>query len=432
VVPAGMNAGNLQSELFGLTFVLLLIIVVLVVLLIRMYTFLRRRSLGLNARNTSQQQPVEFVVSTFQEMVAKLKEKERELEELRTHAETRAEVYESYSENILQCVPSGMISFDTSRRIMTVNRAAAEILDVDAAELIGKPAEALGPVIASIISDPEASPRQRREATYETRGGVQRWLGFFTSSLRDREGRQIGTILGFSDLTEIKLLREKIELRERLTHLGEVSAGIAHELRNPMAVIAGYAQMLDARTPGDAPTKQAVRAIRKEIAGMNRVINEFLQFARPTELNAGAVDLADLLREVIPGALGDRDDVEVETDLAPRAFVRADETLLRQALFNLVRNAVEAMPGGGRIRIASRPRNDLVEITVSDTGPGIPEEIRHKIFIPFVTGKDDGTGLGLAIVHKIVVMHEGGITVDSDGGGTTFTLQLPRAEGDEG
>jgi PAS domain S-box-containing protein len=407
--------------LFSLFAVLLLVFV-----LVRFLSYSRRRSGG--GRGGAQgQQPVEFVVNTFHELVAQLKEKERELEQLHSHAELRADTYESYSENILQCVPSGMITFDVEGRIVTVNRAAADIMDLDAKTLPGKPAQVLGPAIASILKAPETSPRERREATFDTSRGEKRWLGFFTSSLKDRDDRRLGTILGFSDLTEVKLLKEKVELRERLSHLGEVSAGIAHEIRNPMAVIAGYAQMLDSKTPDEAPTKKAVQAIRREIAGMNRVINDFLHFARPTALNATSVDLVELMPDILDSALQNRKNISVQVGLAEGFPVRADETLIRQAFINLVQNAGEAMPEGGSISISSLPKKDLLEIVIRDTGPGIPEELRGRLFLPFVTGKDDGTGLGLAIVHKITVLHEGTMTVESDESGAAFSLQLPLA-----
>lgn len=421
-----MSGNDFSGEFIGLTLLLLVAVLLFLIILVRILANSRRRS-GAGRNSVHGQQPVEFVVNTFQELVAKLKEKERELEQLHFNAEHRADTYESYSENILQCVPSGMITFDVKGRIVTVNRAAADILDLDAREMPGKPVDVLGPAIASILKAPETSPRERREAAVDTAKGERRWLGFFTSSLKDPDGRLLGTILGFSDLTEVKLLKEKVELRERLSHLGEVSAGIAHEIRNPMAVIAGYAQMLDSKTPEDAPTKKAVQAIRREISGINRVINDFLQFARPTELNAIRVDLVELMPDILEAALQNRNDISVDTDLAPGFPVRADETLIRQAFINLVQNAAEAMPEGGSISISSVAKRDLLEIVVRDTGPGIPEEMRSRLFLPFVTGRDDGTGLGLAIVHKITVLHEGTISAESGESGAVFTLRLPLA-----
>ncbi len=423
-----MDGANIPQNFLFLTYFLLVVVCILLYLGIRFYASSRRKSIT-GEQKPDGRQPVEFVVDTFKELVAKLKEKERELEELRSRAEYRADTYESYNENILQSVPSGVITFDVEGRIVTVNRAAAEILHIQADELIGESAVTLGPAIAAILKNPESAPSERKEATFETRDGHKLWLGFFTSILKGRDGRKLGIILGFTDLTEVRLLREKIELRERLTHLGEVSAGIAHELRNPMAVIAGYVQMLDAKTPDNAPGKQAMQAIQKEISGMNRVITDFLQFARPTELNSTSLDLAEIIPDLLRATLAEESVIKVELELTADVPVRGDEVLLRQALVNLIRNAVEVMPKGGTVTITSVLKGEgVLELKIQDTGTGIPETIRDKIFIPFVTEKAEGTGLGLAIVHKIIVLHEGTIEVQSGDQGTTFTIRIPVAE----
>ena len=419
----------MSGGMFPFFLFLLALVLVLIILALRSLLLIRKRMTGTDASGGAKQQPMEFVVGTFQELVAKLKEKERELEELRNRAEQRANHYESYSENILQSVPSGMITFDVEGRIIMVNRAAENILGFQSGELLGRTASAVGDAMEQMLQEP---PAGRREVAYTARDGRRLWLGLFISDLLDREGKNLGRILGFTDLTEIRRLREKVELRERLTHLGEVSAGIAHEIRNPMAVIAGYAQMLDARGELDEGARQAVQHIRKEIDGINRVIGEFLQFARPTEPNMESLDLGEVLAEALD--LSDHEGCHVETrsDIPDGIRVRGDGILLRQCFQNLMKNACEAMAGGGQLGLRVVENGNRVRVEISDTGPGISEEVRDRIFLPFVTSRDEGTGLGLAIVQKIVVLHEGAIEVESGETGTVFKVTLPmvREEGD--
>jgi len=414
----GFSAGTLPLVLF-----LLALLLTIVILGLRSLLLIRKRMAGSgNSPTGDRQQPMEFVVGTFQQLVTQLKEKERELEELRSRAEQKAEHFASYSEDILQSVPSGVITFDVEGRIVTVNRAARHILNVSPEELLGHTASVLGVATADILNEPAAG---RREMAFTTRDGRRLWLGFFVSDLVGPDDHTLGRIMGFTDLTEVRRLREKIELRERLTHLGEVSAGIAHEIRNPMAVIAGYAQILDGRSDLDESARATVRSIRKEIDGINRVISDFLQFARPTQPRLERVDVSVIAEEAVETWEPNRTDLERRMDLQPHAWVRGDDVLLRQCFLNLIKNATESMSGGGRLAVRSFIRDDRVILEVSDTGPGIPEEIRDRVFLPFVTSKDVGTGLGLAIVHKIVVLHEGTIDVESGEVGTTFRIVFP-------
>ncbi len=414
----------MPSGMFPFFLILLALTLVLVVLGLRSLLLIRKRMSGAELSEGPRQQPMEFVVGTFQELVAKLKEKERELEELRSRAERRADHYESYSENIFESVPSGLITFDVDGKIVMVNRAAETVLGLKADELSGQTASALGSAMEHMLGEP---PIGRQEAGYTTRDGRRLWLGLFISDLTDRGGANLGRILGFTDLTEVRRLKEKVELRERLTHLGEVSAGIAHEIRNPMAVIAGYSQMLDGRPGLDDEARQMVRHIRKEIEGINRVITEFLLFARPTEPNLERVNLSELMTEALDGSGCAGAVIKIHLDIPAETWVRGDEILLRQCYQNLLKNACESMTGGGRLTVRASSEGPRVWVEVSDTGPGIPEEVRDRIFLPFVTSKDEGTGLGLAIVHKIVVLHEGSVEVDSGSAGTTFRVVLPAA-----
>lgn len=365
---------------------------------------------------------VGFVVDTFHELVSKLKEKEKELEILKKIAEQRAEDVESYNKNILQSVPSGVISFDRELKIESINSPAEKILELKAESIIGKDyLEVLGKAISNILK--EGKSVERGEIQYQTSSGRWIWLGLTFSPLRDSAGKDIGHILVFTDLTELKALESQAELRERLSSLGEMSAGIAHEIRNPLGVIAGYTKLLSKKV--DAALLPTVEAISKEVEVMDRIISDFLSFARPVDLIISKVNLNDVIQSCIASIAGNISNIEVSMDIDKSLFISGDEVLLRQAFTNLIQNSVEAMRDGGKLSFGYKDTGDYMEITVSDTGHGMSDGIKDKIFLPFYTTKEKGTGLGLAIVHKIIVSHGGTILVDSTDAGTIFKLRLP-------
>ncbi len=373
---------------------------------------------GITTKDTSQ---VGFVVDTFHELVTKLKDKEKELEVLRQKAEDKATIIEGYNENILQSVPSGVISLDEALRVTKVNLSAEKILEIKRESTLGKyHADVLNKPITDLLNDKKII--ERGEITYLTPSGRRIWLGLTLSPLKDREETIIGQILIFTDLTQLKALEAQMELRSRLSSLGEISAGIAHELRNPMAVIAGYTQLLSKKA--DPSLKPTVDAITTEINVMNRIISDFLSFAKPAELAISDVDLKKIIENCIVTLVRERNNIKVHLDIEDLPVIKGDDILLRQAFTNLIQNAVEAMPAGGDLTIKYATSN-LLEVMVSDTGPGIAEDMADKIFLPFFTTKDRGTGLGLSLVQKIIVSHGGSISVDSNKRGATFRIRLP-------
>ncbi len=379
--------------------------------------FYRSKSKG-NKEDVSK---VGFVVDTFRELVSKLKEKERELEILRQSAEDRAVIIEGYNENILQSVPSGVMSFDEEMRIAKINLAAERILEVRRDMILGRHhTDVLNEPMTNLIN--ERKIIERGEIWYKTPSGKKIWLGLTLSPLKNQEGKTIGQILVFTDLTQLKALQSQMELRARLSSLGEISAGIAHELRNPMGVITGYTKLLSRKI--DEPLKPTVDAIVREIDVMNRIISDFLSFAKPDELTITDVDLKMIFDNCVKTLTGSRKDIKTSIDISGIPAVKGDEVLLRQAFTNLIQNAVEAMPSGGELTIRSST-GDFLEIAVSDTGSGIAEGIADKIFLPFFTTKDSGTGLGLAIAQKIIISHGGNISVaPGTDKGTTFKVRL--------
>ncbi len=369
-----------------------------------------------------------FIINAFQDVTRQLKENEKELQRLKAVAEHRAENVESYNENILQCVTSGVMSFDIQCRLITINRAAQETLALNRVQVIGKTSRDIfgaGDITKAVHATLERKiPSARMEAMLY-HAGNQLWLGYNTAVLTDRHNAAIGVILSFTDLTEVKRLQEQVELRERLTALGEMSAGIAHELRNPMAVISGYLSLLSKRT--DLIGQEVIRKTMDEINGMNRIIGDLLTFARPASLNRVSVNSKELIESCLAAVIKAK-------DMGPRLTtsiklddiqISCDEVLMRQAFSNVIQNAIESMLDGGNLVIESKSGKDL-KIIIHDTGIGIPSDNLKKIFLPFYTTKDSGVGLGLALAHKIITSHGGRIEVESKmGQGTTFTVLIP-------
>ena len=225
--------------------------------------------------------------------------------------------------------------------------------------------------------------------------------------------------------SEIKSLREQLVMKERLAALGEVSAGIAHEFRNPMGVIAGYARLLLKGLEESDGRRELVQGILTEVEEMNRVMEELLKFSKSESVKKVELDLARLLREIVGGMedMGHRVDFPAGDAVA----IKGDETLLKQAISNLLRNAVQA---GNKVRLSLEPAHlqgkEGVCVAVKDNGAGIPAESFEKIFMPFYTTKNGGSGIGLALVQKIAPAHGGSVSVNSkEGKGSTFRLFLP-------
>ena len=397
---------------------LLLIAILVFAYLVRAVVKIFKAKKQLEQKDSSQ---VGFVVDTFHDLVSKLKEKELELESLRQKAEDRATEIEDYNENILQSVPSGVISFDSDMRITKVNAAAEKILEVHENSSIDKHyTEILKEPIIGLLKDKKTI--ERGEISYLTPSGKRIWLGLTLSPLKNTEGEVIGQILVFTDLTHLKAFESQVALRDKFSGLGEISAGIAHELRNPMGVIAGYTKLLSRKI--NPPLKPTVDAISKEIIVMDRIISDFLSFAKLTEPDISRVDLKKLIANCLTAVTGNRKDIILHLHISGLPPLNADEVLLRQAFTNLLQNSVEAMPQGGELTIQSEIK-DAIVLIISDTGHGISENVLGKIFLPFYTTKEKGTGLGLAIVHKIIASHGGTISVDSSEKGTTFKIVFP-------
>lgn len=339
----------------------------------------------------------------------------------------------TYTENVLESMADGLISVDSEARIVTLNRKAGEILGAAEEELKGKGiAQVLGGTVAGLLQSPEKRWMVReQEVEFVHRQGIRIPLSLSAAPLKDERGREMGSVLLLRDLREIRELQEKVRRSERLASLGRLAAGMAHEIRNPLSSIRGFAQYFMRRLRGQEEEVGYASIMVREVDRLNRVITQLLDFARPKEPQREPHSLDTIMSSSL-SLLGPeiaRRKVEVEKECEPALpLVAVDRDQLSQAFLNLLLNALESMDGGGKIRIGLRkgPVPSTVEATVADTGGGIPAEDLGKIFEPFFSTKRKGTGLGLAIVHQIVEGHGGEISVESrEGIGTTFKILLP-------
>jgi len=427
----------------GGAFVLVTVIVVMIIggsflFSLALRRFLRRGeqqpSDDLGTLKPAGENPSAFMAASMQAVIQKLREQEKELESLHRREKERAQQTERLSEAVTRNMPAGLLLVNATGLITSVNPAAENALGVRTlayrryTEALG-PDSALSRLLTSCME--EARTFRREEVEYTTPGGELRQLGVTISPILHGPRKVSGAICLLSDLTELTLLQKQMRLKENLATLGELSAGIAHEFKNALATISGYAQMIRSEATGGDTVENAER-ILEQTRALTHVVTEFLKFARPLELADEQVVIRPLIervaaevREAMPQV-----GMTIEGDFLE---VAGDEGLLRQALLNLARNAAEAVanqPFGGRVTLRGTVERSsgrsVQRISIADNGPGIRPEELPKIFVPFYTTKANGTGLGLAIVQRIVVQHGGAVEArNQPEGGAEFILWLP-------
>lgn len=358
------------------------------------------------------------------------------------------------SQEVLRHLPSGLVAFDAAGKVEEANPAAHAALGFRRthgltleqvfrdASLLEPDGAALG-AAATVLPECFASGRtlQRKLMAYTTPQGERRRLGITVFPVlhhdpdedRDRP-HPAGLICLLTDLTSIHALEEELQRRKNMSALGEMAAGIAHEFKNALATISGYAQMLTARLEGD--TRGHAVKIIEQAAMLNNIATEFLTFARPLEVQPERIELGRLLH-YCADAIRVQDFPQVELRIEGEfPAIAGDGVLLTAAITNLLRNACEAIVQsghGGHVEVRftgldHKAGRHLARIEFSDDGPGVPAALNEKIFIPFFTTKPSGTGLGLAMVHKIITAHQGSILLtDATPGHTIFTVLLPAA-----
>src|ERR1700687_2520150 len=352
---------------------------------------------------------------------------ERELEVKSEHLADLQVVHR----DVIQSISSGLITTDLAGAITSINLAGLAILRQPDERLIGAPVTESGLISASQWADMTAASEHQGKLRVEGQlpyDGDSPFIGFSISRLNDAFGAHRGYILIFQDLTAWRRMQDELRMKDRMAAVGELAAGLAHEIGNPLAAISGSVQMLSSALPGDASQRRLIDILLKESQRLDRTIKGFLRFARPRERSSLPFDVAHLLSENME-LLANSEEVSsrhhLELDLEPpSARLVADPDQVSQIFWNLARNALRAMPDGGTLRVVGRLDGDAYRLQVVDTGRGMSASQRTNLFHPFQSFFDGGTGIGMAIVYRIVEDHGGRLRVDTaPGRGHTINVE---------
>ena len=340
-------------------------------------------------------------------------------------------------ERIVASIRSGVVTTDLEGRIYTFNQAAEEITGYSEEDLRGQDAsiffgEMKDQVTDSLEAAEKGLPSPRFETDCLTSEGLRLRLGFSLSPLFSESGQTTGMVITFQDLTQVRALEESSRRQDRLAAIGRMAASIAHEIRNPLAAMRGSIQMLRSEMGANSSQTELMEIILRESDRLNRIITDFLSYARPRSITQSRVDVGELVHRTFallrhsPEIIDGQEIIE-ELPTEP-AYAEADSGQLQQVFWNLARNALQAMPKGGTLRASLKTNsNNRLRITFTDTGRGMSPDQVERLFEPF-SSTTGGTGLGLSIVYQIIRDHGGTINVRSrEGQGTTISIELPAA-----
>jgi PAS domain S-box-containing protein len=355
-----------------------------------------------------------------------------------------------FSQSVLRALKSGVVVMDLSGRVIRANSATEEIIGAREIHLLGHQMSEFPELLElnQVIQNTLVTgvPEDRYEVLIKNRGSVVP-LGLTTSLLTDHTGKVIGVVANFRNLAQIRKLEEQLRRSQHLAALGQIAAGVAHEIRNPLNSIRGFAQLLQELVGKGGQQEEYAQIILEEVDRMNRIVQDLLDYSRQRELTLAPVPMdtliADLVRDMQPEAKAGNVALSVAKadNILPNVMGNSDK--LRQVLRNIFMNAVQACDKGGSVtinmsmreeraidskhqNIADAPVRRMLAVAVEDTGGGIDPAVIGKIFDPFFTQKDSGTGLGLSISQKIIDQHSGRIEVKSEmGKGSTFTVLVP-------
>lgn len=374
------------------------------------------------------------IVAFYSNYLASNPELERELEEQTQNLAS----LRTFHRDVVQSISSGLVVTDLEGMTLSVNRSGEKILGLNESDLTGRRVSETG-----LFSEPgwrhlaeRSSLGILRSETTVHRGGDLLHIGFTLSPLREGDGTHRGYILIFQDLTDWRDLQERVRLQDRMAALGQMAAGLAHEVGNPLAAISGSTQMLAGRLNTSPAEAKLLQITIKESQRLDRTVKSFLQFAKPRDRHPELFDIAALLVEDT-ALLRNSSDVgekhRIELDLEPEsAEITADVDQVGQLFWNLARNALQAMPNGGTLTVRGRLKETNYHLEICDSGRGMTEEEKAKLFQPFKSFFDSGLGLGMAICYRIVQEHGGEIRVESElGQGTTIHVSLPREGAEE-
>ncbi|CAN5310601.1 ATP-binding protein [soil metagenome] len=396
------------------------------------------RSFGVTPETSKTIQIVAFNVVAFLVvglLAARLAERRASGEKLKETTKTLANLRVLH-ERIVESIRSGLITTDLEGKIYTFNATAAEITGFTAEEMRGKQIFALfGDINLSLTNALEITETGEQPQRFETdiltpEDTVVR-VGYSISPLYSETGEATGLIITFQDLTEIRTMEENVRRKDRLAAVGRVAAGLAHEIRNPLGAMRGAIQVLESQTPPESTQASLMEIILRESDRLNKIITNFLTYARPRISNFSEIDLREAVSDTFTLLKHSPDVKEFHTleSVLPEnpVMISADPTQLKQIFWNLARNAILAMAEGGTLKVSLEELGEKrIRILFADTGCGMSAKQVERLFEPFSDSTTGGTGLGLSIVYQIVRDHNGTINVRSiEGKGTTITIEFP-------
>lgn len=359
---------------------------------------------------------------------------------------------------ILSSLRCGILSINRENRITAINEIAIRILELENRDYVGADVRDVLKNQALLLQSLNDAYQMknlpsRAEMEIRVRGGANRTVGYTISFIKEEDGEINGISLFFKDLTLVEQLNEQEKLKDRLAALGQMAAGLAHEIRNPLAAIELTASLIKRRLADHPNHTTQLESIQSEVRKLNKIVTDCLEFVRPVKISQEKVNLASLLDESVLIALStiDKKQFRLNKNYLPTPPVPVDYNQMKQVVVNILVNALQALGNQGSIEIACGPSSSFQRnatygnskfsdtnlgrqlnmasyawVKIVDTGQGIPEDTLSKIFYPFFTTKEKGSGIGLAIAQKIVDCHHGSIDVESEPGkGTAFTIKLP-------
>lgn len=340
--------------------------------------------------------------------------------------------FRALTSDVLSRLDLGVITTDTQAIVTSINPSGLEMLNANFS-CIGKSIEQFEGAGLREFRDEwmvDRSPATVRDFTM-LHGGNNRKIRAYCQILRDHDGDEVGNVLQLRDVTERVLIEQRMGRMERYMGLGSLAGGLHHEIKNPLAALSLHVQLLEEQLESEGTSddnRQTLRVIRTEVARIGGVLESFRDFASVDCLDSNVVDVAATLRRQLelirPQAQKSHIQLAFDFPERPHSIV-GDQSRLEQTFLNLIINAMEAMPKGGKLTISMQQRDQALQILFTDTGTGIPANLMDKILDPYFTTKDRGTGLGLAICDKIIRQHQGALDFNSSPSGTTFQITLP-------